>query len=290
MTLPQGNTVERMCRLAEVSRAAYYRDREKTAPLVEETELRGVVQRLALAHRHYGYRRIGALLKREGRIVNHKRLVRMMREDNLLCLRKAAFRPATTDSDHRWRVWPNLARRMTPMGCNRLWVADITYVHLAEAFVYLAVVLDAFSRKVVGWALENHLTAGLAVGALEMALSDRDIAAGELIHHTDRGVQYACGDYIARLQAAGIQPSMSRPGCPYDNAMAESFMKTLKAEEVNATAYRDIGHARSAIGDFIEDVYNRHRLHSALNYRSPMELELASPTADTTAAGANLQP
>jgi transposase InsO family protein len=290
MTLPQGNTVERMCRLAEVSRAAYYRDREKTAPLVEETELRGVVQRLALAHRHYGYRRIGALLKREGRIVNHKRLVRMMREDNLLCLRKAAFRPATTDSDHRWRVWPNLARHMTPMAPNRLWVADITYVHLAEAFVYLAVVLDAFSRKVVGWALENHLTAGLAVGALEMALSDRDIAAGELIHHTDRGVQYACGDYIARLQAAGIQPSMSRPGCPYDNAMAESFMKTLKAEEVNATAYRDIGHARSAIGDFIEDVYNRHRLHSALDYQSPMEFELASLTAATTAASVNLQP
>jgi len=290
MTLPQGNTVERMCRLAEVSRAAYYRDREKTAPLVEETELRGVVQRLALAHRHYGYRRIGALLKREGRIVNHKRLVRMMREDNLLCLRKAAFRPATTDSDHRWRVWPNLARHMTPMAPNRLWVADIAYVHLAEAFVYLAVVLDAFSRKVVGWALENHLTAGLAVGALEMALSDRDIAAGELIHHTDRGVQYACGDYIARLQAAGIQPSMSRPGCPYDNAMAESFMKTLKAEEVNATAYRDIGHARSAIGDFIEDVYNRHRLHSALDYQSPMEFELASLTAATTAASVNLQP
>jgi len=290
MTLPQGNTVERMCRLAEVSRAAYYRDWEKTAPLVEETELRGVVQRLALAHRHYGYRRIGALLKREGRIVNHKRLVRMMREDNLLCLRKAAFRPATTDSDHRWRVWPNLARHMTPMAPNRLWVADITYVHLAEAFVYLAVVLDAFSRKVVGWALENHLTAGLAVGALEMALSDRDIAAGELIHHTDRGVQYACGDYIARLQAAGIQPSMSRPGCPYDNAMAESFMKTLKAEEVNATAYRDIGHARSAIGDFIEDVYNRHRLHSALDYQSPMEFELASLTAATTAASVNLQP
>jgi transposase InsO family protein len=179
---------------------------------------------------------------------------------------------------------------MTPMAPNRLWVADITYVHLAEAFVYLAVVLDAFSRKVVGWALENHLTAGLAVGALEMALSDRDIAAGELIHHTDRGVQYACGDYIARLQAAGIQPSMSRPGCPYDNAMAESFMKTLKAEEVNATAYRDIGHARSAIGDFIEDVYHRHRLHSALDYQSPMEFELASLTAATTAASVNLQP
>jgi transposase InsO family protein len=287
MTLPQGNSVERMCRLAEVSRASYYRDWEKTAPLREETDLRGVVQRLALAHRHYGYRRIGALLRREGRPVNHKRLVRMMREDNLLCLRKPAFRPATTDSNHRWRVWPNLARRMTPMSRNRLWVADITYVRLAEAFVYLAVVLDAFSRKVVGWALEDHMTAALPLGALDMALRARDIAPGELIHHTDRGVQYACGDYIARLEAAGIQPSMSRPGCPYDNAMAESFMKTLKAEEVNATNYKDIHHARSAIGGFIDEVYNRHRLHSALDYRSPMEFELASLTA-ATALSANL--
>ena len=266
--LPQGNppaSVERMCRLAGVSRAAYYRDWEKTAPLHEQTELRGTVQRLALAHRAYGYRRIAVLLRREGRVVNHKRLVRIMREDNLLCLRKPAFRPATTDSNHRWRVWPNLARRMTPMGCNRLWVADITYVHLAEAFVYLAVVLDAFSRKVVGWALEDHLTAHLALGALKMALRDRNIVAGELVHHTDQGVQYACGDYISRLQAAGIQPSMSRPGCPYDNAMAESFMKTIKAEEINATAYQNIDHARSAIGGFIEDVYNRQRLHSALS-------------------------
>jgi putative transposase len=290
MTLPQGRSVERMCWLAEVSRAAYYREWEKTAPLREETELRSTVQRLALGHRAYGYRRIGVLLRREGRVVNHKRLVRIMREDNLLCLRKPAFRPATTDSNHRWRVWPNLARRMTPMGPNRLWVADITYVHLAEAFVYLAVVLDAFSRKVVGWALQNYLTANLALGALEMALRDRNVVAGELIHHTDRGVQYACGDYIARLEAAGIQPSMSRPGCPYDNAMAESFMKTLKAEEVNGTTYRNIEHARSAIGEFLHDVYNRQRLHSALDYLSPVEFELASltATASTVAVGANL--
>jgi transposase InsO family protein len=213
----------------------------------------------------------------------------MMRDDSLLCLRKPAFRPATTDSDHRWRVWPNLARRLTPMGPNRLWVADITYLHLAEAFIYLAVVLDAFSRMVVSWELENHLTATLALGALDMALGDRAIVAGELIHHTDCGVQYACGDYIARLEAAGIQPRMSRPGCPYDNAMAESFMKTLKAEEVNATAYQNIDDARSAIGEFIENIYNRHRLHSALDYRSPMEFELASLTACTTPASANLQ-
>jgi putative transposase len=293
MMLPQGNppaSVERMCMLADVSRAAYYRGWEKTAPLCEETELRGMVQRLAVAHRAYGYRRIGALLRREGRVINHKRLVKIMREDNLLCLRRPAFRPATTDSNHRWRVWPNLARRMTPMGPNRLWVADITYVHLAEAFVYLAVVLDAFSRKVVGWALENYLTASLALSALEMALCSRKIVPGELVHHTDQGVQYACGDYITRLQDAGIQPSMSRPGCPYDNAMAESFMKTLKAEEINATIYQNIGHARSTIGGFIDDVYNRQRLHSALDYLSPVEFELASLTATSTpvAVGANL--
>lgn len=293
MTLLQGNppaSVERMCTLADVSRAAYYRDWEKTAPLCAETELRGMVQRLAVAHRAYGYRRIGALLRREGRLINHKRLVKIMREDNLLCLRKPAFRPATTDSNHRWRVWPNLARRMTPMGPNRLWVADITYVHLAESFVYLAVVLDAFSRKVVGWTLENSLTASLALDALEMALCSRKIVAGELVHHTDQGVQYACGDYIARLQTAGIQPSMSRPGCPYDNAMAESFMKTLKSEEINATTYQNIDHARSAIGGFIDDVYNRQRLHSALDYLSPVEFELASLTATSTpvAFGANL--
>lgn len=293
MTLPQGcppASVERMCKLAGVSRLAYYRDWQRSAPLVAETELRSAMQRLALANRHYGYRRIAVLLRREGYVVNHKKLNGLMREDNLLCLRKPAFRPATTDSNHRWRVWPNLARRMTPMAPNRLWVADITYVHLAESFVYLAVVLDAYSRKVVGWALADHLRAELALDALEMALTGRDLLPGELIHHTDRGIQYACGDYIARLQAAGIQPSMSRPGCPYDNAMAESFMKTLKAEEVNGTDYQNIGQARSAIGNFLEDVYNRQRLHSALNYLSPEEFELAAQTAGPTEVGASINP
>ena len=161
---------------------------------------------------------------------------------------------------------------------------------MASREPYLAVVLDAFSRKVGRLGAGESSHRALALGALDMALREREIGPGELIHHTDRGVQYACGDYIARLEAAGIQPSMSRPGCPYDNAMAQSFMKTLKAEEAIATAYKDIHYARSAIGEFIENVYNRHRLHSALNYRSPMEFELASLTADTAAVGANLQP
>jgi transposase InsO family protein len=226
-----------MCALAGVSRGAYYRGWGRRAPGREETALRDAIQRLALGHRWYGYRRITALLKREGWVVNHKRVARLMREDNLLCLRRPAFKPPTTES----RVWPNLARRLVPMAINQLWVADITYVRLDEAFVYLAVVLDAFSRRVVGWALADHLQAGLALEALQMALDGREVIPGGLVHHSDRGVQYACGDYIARLEAAGIQPSMSRAGCPYDNAMAESFMKTLKQEEVDARP-RPLGH------------------------------------------------
>jgi transposase InsO family protein len=287
MTGPQGKgsaaSIERLCTLAGVSRASFYREWAATAPGREETELRDEIQRAVLARKHYGYRRITAELRRRGWAVNHKRVLRIMRQDNLLCLRKPAFKPATTDSDHAWRIWPNLARKVLPMAANRLWVADITYVRLAEEFVYLAVILDAFSRKVIGWALEDHLRASLAIAALEMALAGRDVKPGELIHHSDRGVQYACGDYIDRLEQAGIQPSMSRAGCPYDNAMAESFMKTLKAEEVDAAQYRDLADARNAIAGFIDHVYNRQRLHSALAYRTPEEFELIQNLGRPTA-------
>lgn len=274
MTGPQGEgSIEPLCAAAGVSRASFYRRWSEAQPAREETALRDVIQRLALKHRHYGYRRIGALLRREGWCVNAKRVLRLTREDNLLCLRKRAYAPATTDSNHGWRVYPNLARRMVPVASDRLWVADITYIRLAGGFVYLAVVLDAFSRKVVGWALEDHLAASLALAALDMALADRNPAPGELVHHSDRGVQYACADYARRLEEAGVLPSMSRGGCPYDNAKAESFMKTLKTEEVDGSAYRDLAHTRSCVGDFIEQVYNRTRLHSALDYQSPMEFE-----------------
>jgi transposase InsO family protein len=282
MTRPQGDGgpttigVERMCALAGVSRASFYRHWRKSEPQREETALRDVLQRLALAHRFYGYRRITALLRREGFAVNRKRVARMMAEDNLLCLRRRAFVPPTTNSRHDFRVWPNLARRLVPMATDQLWVADITYVRLGAAFVYLAVILDAYSRKVVGWAMQDHLKAQLALSALEMALASRQVIGGGLVHHSDRGIQYAYGDYIDRLKAAGIQPSMSRAGCPYDNAMAESFMKTLKLEEVDGSAYADLATARAAIGAFLESVYNQTRLHSALDYLSPVEFETRS--------------
>ena len=272
-----GSTIERWCRVAEVSRAGYYRRWQASAPRREETGLRDAIQRLALAHRRYGYRRIAALLRREGWQANHKRVLRLMREDNLLCLGRKPFVPVTTDSRHGWRVVPNLARGMELSGLDQLWVADITYIHLAEAFIYLAVILDAFSRKVIGWALATHLRAELAIEALDMAITARRPAPGTLIHHSDRGVQYACGDYATRLKIHDIAPSMSRVGNPYDNAKAERFMRTLKDEEVDGRAYRDVDHARASIGTFIETVYNRQRLHSALDYLSPEEYEESMP-------------
>ena len=283
MTRPQGEgSVAGLCVRAGVSRASYYRHWALRAPRAEETELRDLVQRLALANRPYGYRRITELVRREGWSANRKRIARLMRQDNLLALRKPIFKPATTDSRHDWRVWPNLARSPIPTDVNQLWVADITYVRLAEAFVYLAVIIDAFSRRVVGWAMEDHLQASLALEALKMALQSRPVTRGGMVHHSDRGVQYACGDYIGRLEAAGILPSMSRAGCPYDNAMAESFMKTLKVEEVYATSYSDLADARDRIGHFLEAVYNRQRLHSALDYLSPVEFEASQPDLSTT--------
>jgi len=276
--LPQGeHTIVRLCALAGVSRAGYYRHWAASAPRQAETCTRDAIQRVALANRFYGYRRVTFELRREGLAVNHKRVLRLMREDNLLCLRKRSFVPVTTDSKHGWRVVSNLARGMELTAIDQLWVADITYIRLQEEFAFLAIVLDAFSRRVIGWALAKHLQASLATTALTMAIAARRPKPGCLIHHSDRGVQYACSDYTALLETHDIQASMSRIGNPYDNAKAESFMKTLKSEQVDGTNYRDADQARRSIGSFIEDVYNCRRLHSALGYRPPAEFEANLP-------------
>lgn len=272
--LPQGDlSVSRMCGLAGLSRASYYRHWRASAPRQEETSVRDTIQRIALKNRFYGHRRIAKELRRQGLVVNRKRVLALMRRDNLLCLRKRPFVPVTTQSSHGWKVVPNLARHMELTGIDQLWVADITYVRMLEEFAYLAIILDAFSRRVIGWALETHMLASLAIAALEMAIDARKPEPGTLVHHSDRGLQYACSDYTDILNANGIRTSMSRVANPYDNAKAESFMKTFKTEEVDGTLYRDAGHARRNIGGFIEDVYNRNRLHSALDYRSPVEFE-----------------
>jgi putative transposase len=262
-----------MCELLKVSPASYYRHWQASAPQQEETSVRDGVQRVAVANRHYGYRRVTAQLRHEGVMVNHKRVRRLMMEDNLLCLRHRPFVPRTTQSDHAWPVMANLVRTLQPTAPDQIWVADITYIRLDEGFVYLAVVLDAFSRKVVGWAIAEHLRAELAVLALLRALRARRPAGG-LIHHSDRGTQYACTDYRSLLERYGLQASMSRTGNPYDNAKAESFMATLKREQIDGRPYRDLAQARTDIGNFIDTVYNRRRLHSALGYRSPEQFEV----------------
>jgi putative transposase len=272
-----GLTIREMCEAVAVNRASYYRSWRKREPKEAELALRDAIQQLALRDRHCGYRRIARFLKRDGWVVNHKRVLRLMREDNLLSIRRRRF-VVTTDSNHSWRVYPNLARSMVVGDINQLWVSDITYVRLQQEFIYLAVILDVYSRRVVGWSLTREIDSGLAQEALEMALKHRRPAPG-LVHHSDRGVQYSCGDYVERLKSCGVTISMSRPGNPYDNAWAESFMKTLKVEEVDGRRYRNFDHAKSSIRGFIEEIYNRQRLHSALDYQSPIEFEADGRTA-----------
>jgi putative transposase len=258
--------------MLQMSRAIYYRHWLVSRPLEADTAIRGRLQSLALEDRHCGYRRLTQKLNNEGVIVNHKRVLRLMREDNLLCLRKKAFVPATTNSKHSWQPRRNLARGMQTTGLNQLWVADITYIRLRQEHVYAAVVLDAHSRRVIGWSLESHLEATLAIRALQMAIERRKPKPG-MIHHSDRGIQYACADYAEVLTAAGIQGSMSRVGNPYDNAKAESFMKTLKQEEVNGKNYKNLNDLRERLEEFFEVTYNQNRLHSSLGYLSPNQFE-----------------
>ncbi len=263
-----------MCELGKVPRASYYRDLGEQAPAEEETEVRDAIQRIATEHRRYGYRRVTAALRlRLGLVINHKRVARIMREDNLLAVSRRRF-VVTTESRHGFAVYPNLARHVTVTKSNQLWAADITYIRLRGEFVYLAVILDVHSRLVVGWELGRNLQATLAITALERAYEARRPAPG-WIHHSDQGVQYACPGYGEKLDEYGAVPSMSRRGNPYDNAYAETFMKTLKAEEIECGEYSTLEELREHLEEFIDRYYNAQRLHSALGYLSPAEFERA---------------
>ncbi|HEV2417366.1 MAG TPA: IS3 family transposase [Terriglobia bacterium] len=274
-----GLSIERMCRLAGVSRATFYWTLQEQKPVEEEMEVRSAIQQIALEHRRrYRYRRITAELRRRGMTVNPKRVLRMMRDDNLLAVQPRGFL-MTTDSDHGFEVCLNLAGRMKLTGIDQLWVAGITYIRLKAEFVYLAVILDGYSRKVVGWALERTLASHLAIAALNQAIAERQPPRG-LVHHSDRGAQYPCAEYVAVLKKHGMIPSMSRPANPYDNASCESFIKTLKREEIHARRYENLEHLRANITEFIEEYYNRQRLHSALDYRSPEEFEKQTQSAN----------
>jgi transposase InsO family protein len=274
MSLQGGLSIERMCQLVGLSRVGFYRYLRAQDPWDEEMGVRSAVQRIALEHQgRYGYRRMTAELRRRGMLVNHKRVARLMREDSLIGTKLRSSSVSTEERRHE--IYINLANRMKLTGVNQLWVADITFVRLKREFVYLAVVLDRFSRKVVGWNLERTLTARLPLGALEKALEERKPEPG-LVHHSDRGTQYAHAAYLVTLHMHGVVASVSRPGSPSDNASCESFFRTLKREEVDAKEYRDLEDLWLNISEFIECYYNRIRLHSALGYRPPEEFEQVS--------------
>ena len=285
MSVQGSLSIERMCQLAPVSRAGFYRSLQEVQTGEEEMMVRAEIQQIALARRRrYGYRRMTAELRRRGLLVNHKRVARLMQADNLLAVQPRAF-VVTTESAHDLEVYLNLASRMTLTGMNQLWVADITYLRLKAEFVYLAVILDGFSRKVVGWALDQTLATRLPLGALQQAIAARQPPPG-VVHHSDRGIQYASGAYVQLLPQYQMIPSMSRPANPYDNASCESFLKTLKREEIAANTYRDLDELRRNMETFIDAYYNRVRLHSALGYRPPEEFEQALRSGHTPGAAA----
>jgi putative transposase len=276
-------SIQRMCELAEVSRASFYRDWEEKAPGEAETALRDEIQRTALANRGYGYRRITALLQRGGFVVGEEKVRGILRSDNLLAVRRRKF-VVTTDSNHRFQVNPNLAETLELSGINQLWAADITYIRLRGEFVFLAVVLDAYSRKVIGWELGRTLETRLPLAALEAAIASRKPQPG-LVHHSDRGTQYASNDYVKRLESCGAHMSMSRAARPWENGKCESFMKTLKQEEIDARRYSGFAELQQHLEEFMEQIYNKVRLHSALAYRSPDEFEQSEKSAEKWTPG-----
>lgn len=271
MKANRGLSLQRMVKLGRVSRSGFYRFQTAEPSPDRDMDLRDAIQRIALEWTSYGRPRITQELRRRGWRVNPKRVYRLMREDNLLCVRKRKF-VVTTDSNHGRKVYPNLAQDMILTGTDQLWRADITYIRLRDEFVFLAVILDAYSRRVIGWALGRTLEDELPLAALRMALSRRNVQLG-LVHHSDRGSQYASNEYTDLLKAHQIAISMSRKANPWDNAACESFMKTLKYEEVLRNEYRDLAEARTSIRQFLEKIYNQKRLHSALGYLPPAEFE-----------------
>lgn len=276
-------SIQRMCEMAGVSRASFYRDWEQKAPGEAETALRDAIQQTALANRGYGYRRITPLVQRAGFVVGEEKVRGILRNDNLFAVRRRKF-VVTTDSKHRFRVHPNLAESLEVNGVNQLWVADITYIRLRGEFVFLAVVLDAYSRKVIGWELGRTLENSLPLAALAAAIGSRKPKPG-LVHHSDRGTQYASNDYVKRLESCGAHMSMSRPASPWENGKCESFMRTLKREEIDARRYRSLAELQLHLEEFIEQIYNKVRLHSALDYCSPEEFEESQPSAQKWSPG-----
>jgi transposase InsO family protein len=272
-------SVNRAAELLEVSKSGYYKWLQSSHRFDSENNsdipLREEIQNIAIEFPGYGYRRITAELQNRGHQANHKKVLRLMKEDNLLCVKKR-FRLQTTDSNHGEKVYPNLANNLKVTDINQLWVADITYIQLLKEFVFLAVIIDVFSRRCIGWELSRHIDTQLTLNALHKALKTRrkDDLEG-LIHHSDQGVQYACQEYVDCLKKHGILVSMTRKGNPYDNAFAESFIKTLKCEEVYLNEYGTFNDALQNIERFIEEVYNSKRLHSSIGYKSPVDFEKA---------------
>ena len=267
--------IKELSAAVSVSRSSYYRHRRtklrpRAVPATEKRR-RATIETIALEMPNYGHRPMTAELQRRRLPTGRDRVLRYMREANLLCRRRRAF-ISTTDSNHGLPVFPNLTKDLKVTDINQLWVADITYIQLPQRFVYLAVLLDAFSRRVIGWALERHMMTELPLAALQMALDTREVKPG-LIHHSDRGKQYAAATYVSLLVKHQIRPSMSRPGNPYDNPQAERVIQTIKYDVVYLSDYQDEIEARASIGHFIMEVYDRKRLHSALGYKTPFEFE-----------------
>jgi putative transposase len=267
--------VSKACATMKISRASFYNWKNNGFIDIEEDYLKKEIEGIIIEFPFYGYRRVKHELRRRKIIVNGKKVLRIMKKNHLICRRKKLFKPVTTQSDHDYEIYPNLIRDIEVTGLNQVWVADITYIRLPHEFIYLAAIIDIFSRKCIGWALSRDINTILTLDALEMAISKRkSLGLNLLIHHSDRGVQYASNDYVELLEKYGIKISMSRSGNPYDNAFMESFNKTLKVEEVYINEYETFEEAYRNIKHFIELVYNKKRIHSGIGYITPEEFEM----------------